>query len=273
MKDKVGSKNPSEAKKKFSKKTRDEAAKKLDIYKGSRNTAVPKTPHLQPEFDTKRTSAQEIIQSILYEHKREKKHYGAELHNTLEQILFTLNIYVDALKSAKKVDEKLFIEYLDKVKELSRKALKVSHETAESLISDQIVEVGLHRSIQNLLDSLSSNHRIKIISKFSPNFDGIELDISKKHEAFKITKLLLLYIISLKNKGVIKIAYSFKYESILQIEITQKGNNINIKDLESYQVSGYNNLKHQIELFHARVFLNKRLVLVVKIPIYRLTIK
>jgi len=92
MEDKISSKKSSETNKKFSKKTRDEAAKNLDIYKGSRSTTVPENIPLQPEFDIKRTSAHEIIQSILYEHKREKKHYGAELHNSLEQILFTLNI-------------------------------------------------------------------------------------------------------------------------------------------------------------------------------------
>jgi len=271
MKDKEGLKKPVKSGKSFSKKTREEASKKLDIYKGKNKTFEPKIIPAQPS--TRRTSAHEIIQSILYEHKREKKHYGTGLHNSLEQILSTLNFYVDALKSARNVDENIFIEYLNKIKELSRNALEISHDTAESLMSDQIVEVGLYRSIQNLLDSLSLSHKIKIISKFSSNFDEIELDISKKHEVFKITKLILLYIISLRYKSVIKVAYSFKYDSILQIEINQKGNKLSIDDLESYQVTGYNNLKHQIELFHARVFLNKKLVLVVKIPIYRLTIK
>jgi len=271
MKDKADLKKSVKKTKSFSKKTREEASKKLDVFKGSRRDAGHEIISDHPV--AKRNSAHEIIQSILNEHKREKKHYGTELHNSLEQILSTLNFYVDALKSARNVEEKIFIEYLDKIKELSRNALETSHETAESLSSDQIVEVGLYRSIQDLLDNLSETHKIKLFSRFSPNFDEIELDISKKHEVFKITKLILLYIISLRYKGIIKIAYSFKYNSILQIEINQKGNKLSIDDLESYQVTGYNNLKHQIELFHARVFLNKRLVLIVKIPIYRLTIK
>jgi len=271
MKDKERPKKSVKSGKSFSKKTRKEALKKLDAYKATRDTSEQKFTPTQPS--SKRTSAHEIIQSILYEHKREKKHYGTGLHNSLEQVLSTLNFYVDALKSARNVDDNIFIDYLNKIKELSRNALQISHDTAESLVSDQIIEVGLYLSIQNLLDQLSTNHKIKIISKFSSNFDEIELDISKKHQVFKITKLILLYIISLRYKGVIKIAYSFKYDSILQIEINQKGNKLSIDDLESYQVTGYNNLKHQIELFNARVFLNKKLILVVKIPIYRLTIK
>jgi len=271
MKDKADFKKSVNKGKSFSKKSREEASKKLDLFKDSRKN--PDSDILPGQPIVRRNSAHEIIQSILTEHKREKKHYGKELHNSLEQILSTLNFYVDALKSARDVEEKIFIEYLNKIKELSRSALDISHETAESLSSDQIVEVGLYRSIQDLLDNLSETHKIKVFSRFSPNFEEIELEISKKHEVFKITKLILLYIISLRYKGIIKISYSFKYNSILQIEITQKGNKLSIDDLESSQVTGYNNLKHQIELFHARVFLNKKLVLVVKIPIYRVTIK
>jgi len=265
MKDKKGLNKQGKLGESFSKKTRNEAYKKLEIYKRKRKDSGSKKLPVQENL--KRTSAHEIIQSILYEHKREKEHYGTELHNSLEQILSTLNFYIDALQCAKNVDEKIFNNYLNKIKELICSALMVSHDTAESLMSDQIVEVGLYRALQDLLDNLSMNHKLKLMSKFSLNFDEMELDISKKHEIFKITKIVLQYIISLRHKGVIIINYSFKYKSLLQIEINQRGNILSIDDLESYHVIGYNNLKHQIELFHARVFLNKKLNLIIKIPI------
>lgn len=196
---------------------------------------------------------QEIADSITLENEREKSHFGAELHNGLEQILASLSFYIEVLQSSKKITAKLKNQYLRKVKELTQMALNASNEVANNLMSNQLSDVSLLSALLLLSEKKMAKHQLKIIQKFDNNFSDAHLNISKKHEVFKIIETLLNYFISTNYKETLTINYAFKYNNILQIDFSQTTMIFDIDAIEKFPISGYNHLKHRLELLHARL--------------------
>lgn len=205
------------------------------------------------QSDSNYSINQEIVDSITLENDREKSHFGAELHNGLEQVLASLSFYIEALQSSKKITAKSKNQYLNKVKELTQMALTTSNEVANNLMSNQLTDRSLISALLLLSEKKMAKHPLKIIQKFDNNFSEARLNISKKHEVFKIIETVLYYFISTNYKETLTINYTFKYDSILQIDFSQSTVIFELDAFEKFPITGYNHLRHRLELLHARL--------------------
>ncbi len=207
---------------------------------------------------------QEIADSITLENEQEKTHFGTELHNGLEQVLASLSFYIEALQSSKKIPAKLKKQYLNKIKELTQIALITSNEVANNLMSNQLSDGSLLSALLLLSEKKMAKHQLKIIQKFDNNFSDAHLNISKKHEVFRIIETLLYYFISINYKETLTINYAFKYHNILQIDFSQTTMIFDVDAIEKFPISGYNHLKHRLELLHARLLKKGNNKLIIK---------
>lgn len=215
------------------------------------------------QSDSEFSINQEIVDSITLENDKEKSHFGAELHNGLEQVLASLSFYIEALQSPKKITAKLKNQYLSKIKDLTQMALITSNEVANNLMSNQLSDGSLLSSLLLLSDKNMNKHQLKIIQKFDDNFSEARLNISKKHEIFKIIETILYYFISTNYKETLTINYTYKYNNILQIDIRQTMMIFDVDAIEKFPITGYNHIKHRLELLHAKLLQkgNNRLII------------
>ncbi|MCF6214108.1 MAG: hypothetical protein L3J45_08805 [Flavobacteriaceae bacterium] len=210
--------------------------------------------------------------AVIFESKKERIYLGKQLHNNLIQVLSSLNFYVDALKHSKSKGTKANSLFLDNIKDLSEDALKISHDVANSLMSNCLSEDnGLTNILQNLCKKLARRHHLKI--KLDLNFKESNLSLDRKHQILKISSEILSHLASTGKIDTFLVKYSLKYKKrILQIDILLKDTLIYISDIEKQDMVGYNNLKHSLDILNVRLsekIKDNNTLLIVKLPLIR----
>jgi len=162
---------------------------------------------------------QELFNYIIKENNEEKNYYGQEIHNSLEQVLSSLNFYLDANSLKDKKDK---LNHLEEIKKLTNEALYVSKEIANDLMYNQLSNRSLVTSLKSLTSNISFNKSLKINIKTSDNFDESKLSISKKHQIYNCLKIVLRQILKSNSKEEINIKMAYSYGTLVKIEINQK---------------------------------------------------
>jgi signal transduction histidine kinase len=210
----------------------------------------------------------ELFTYLIKENEAEKNYYGRELHDGLEQVLSSLNFYIDALVHQNK-DNRFNSKHFKALKKLGIEALSLSKEMANDLMFNKISESGLISAIQNLITNISFNCPLKINFKTDVNFSESKLSITKKHQIYNSLKVVLRQVLKNNLKENINIRMAIKYGTLVKIVITQKSVNISQPKFDEYSLEGYNNLKHRLSILESQLYQKraKDLNLVVKTPI------
>ena len=195
--------------------------------------------------DTDVNFNQELFNYIIKENNAEKNYYGQEISNSLEQVLASLNFYLDALiLKSKREDSK----HLKELKKLTDDALFVTKEIANDLMYNQLSNKSLFSSLQNLVSSFSFNKSTKINLTTSDNFDESKLSITKKHQIYNSLKIALRQILQENKTGNINIKMAYFYGTLIKIEIHQKRALFKKINFDKKTLHGYNNLKHRLAI-------------------------
>ncbi len=211
---------------------------------------------------------QELFNYIIKENNAEKNYYGQEIHNGLEQVLSSLNYYLDALILKSKKEDS---NHLKEIKKLSNDALFVSKEIANDLMYNQLSNRSLVASLKSLTSNISFNKSLKINVFTSDNFDESKLSISKKHQIYNCLKIVLKQILKSNSKEEINILMTYSYGTLVKIEINQKRLHSKYLNLDKNVLHGYNNLKHRLAIlgFVLQQKNDENLKIILKAPIAR----
>ena len=233
-----------------------------------KNIITTCTAKVVKETDSKKENYKRTIASLILENDNEKKYFGEELDNGLQQILSSLNFYVDALKHPNNEAVELKKTFLDKITKLGQEAALLSNNISNSLVFSPLKGKSFMLSIQDLIKSISLKFNIPISAEFSSNFNGTLLSKTQKYQIYNMSKDILQHLMTVYNPESLTLKYSFKYRNnILQIDISMRGSALSQKNLEMQVAIGYNNLKHKLALLKAKLHKKEGNKLTIKIPI------
>lgn len=159
---------------------------------------------------------QQIAEAILQAQEQERTRIGHELHDNVNQILFTCKLYLDLVK-ARDLAEK---EIKGKTQEFILLAIEEIRKLSKDLVSPPLQEIGLISCINKLIEQLD------VINPFEMQFvfedkDKIEsMDYNIKMTLFRITQEQV--------KNIIK--YSQANNVSLQLSVIQKQVHLLIED-------------------------------------------
>lgn len=205
--------------------------------------------------------------SLIIENDYEKKHFLNEIHNSLQQILASLNFFVDAIKHPSESSE-LRKAHLDKITKLGQDAFELSKNISDTQVFNSLKNKGFILSIKELFCNTSFKHNTFIDVEFDINFNEALLSKLQKHQIYNTSKDILNHLANNYKSRNLIFKYSFKYRNnILQIDINMKGSVLSKTNLEMQVTIGYNNLKHKLSLLKARLYERENNKLTVKIPI------
>jgi len=209
---------------------------------------------------------QELFNYIIKENNAEKNYYGQEIHNSLEQVLASLNFYIDALILKSEREDS---NHLKEIKKLTNDALFVTKEIANDLMYNQLSNKSLFSSLQNLISTLSFNKSTKINLTKDINFNESKLSITKKHQIYNSLKIVLRQVLKSNSKEGINIKIGYSYGTLIKIEINQKRLYSKYKNLDKNLLHGYNNLKHRLAIlgFVLQQKNDENLKIILKAPI------
>ncbi|MFK5890035.1 MAG: hypothetical protein QM486_04825 [Flavobacteriaceae bacterium] len=217
---------------------------------------------------------QELFNYIIKENNAEKNYYGQEISNSLEQVLASLNFYLDALILKSEREDFLKSEredsiFLKEIKKLTNDALFVTKEIANDLMYNQLSNKSLFSSLQNLISTLSFNKSTKINLTKDINFNESKLSITKKHQIYNGLKIVLRQVLKSNSKEGINIKIGYSYGTLVKIEINQKRLYSKYKNLDKNLLHGYNNLKHRLAIlgFVLQQKNDENLKIILKAPI------
>ncbi|MDP4283650.1 MAG: PAS domain S-box protein [Bacteroidota bacterium] len=101
----------------------------------------------------------QIMEATLFGHEEEKNELGRELHDNVNQLLATAKIYLGIVKSKKdSIDTDLVEKCYDYVTDSIEEIRKLSH----SLVSSTLKEIGLQKSLKELVQELNLSHGLKV---------------------------------------------------------------------------------------------------------------
>jgi len=209
---------------------------------------------------------QELFNYIIKENNAEKNYYGQEISNSLEQVLASLNFYLDALILKSEREDS---NHLKEIKKLTNDALFVTKEIANDLMYNQLSNKSLFSSLQNLISTLSFNKSTKINLTKDINFNESKLSITKKHQIYNGLKIVLRQVLKSNSKEGINIKIGYSYGTLVKIEINQKRLYSKYKNLDKNLLHGYNNLKHRLAIlgFVLQQKNDENLKIILKAPI------
>ena len=167
-------------------------------------------------FREKLRKQKQIAEAILQAQEQERTRIGHELHDNVNQILFTSKLYLDLIKPLDEEEKKI----KGKTQEFILLAIEEIRKLSKELVTPQLKEYGLIRCINELLDQLG------IIEPFHTD---VILGDEYKIEALSFNiKVTLFRIIQEQIKNIIK--HSQAKKVLLNLSVKEKVVHLLIQD-------------------------------------------
>ncbi len=197
-------------------------------------------------FREKLKKQKQIAEAILQAQEQERTRIGHELHDNVNQILFTSKLYLDLIKPADKKEK----EIKDKTQEFILLAIEEIRKLSKELVTPQLKENGLIRCIKELLAQLD------VIDPFHTD---LILGDEHKIEAMNFNiKVTLFRILQEQIKNIIK--YSEAKKVLVQLSVTQKKVHLLIQDdgigfdaRQTRRGIGLSNIYERTSLYNGKV--------------------
>lgn len=197
-------------------------------------------------FREKLKKQKQIAEAILQAQEQERTRIGHELHDNVNQILFTSKLYLDLIKPADGKER----EIKDKTQEFILLAIEEIRKLSKELVTPQLKENGLIRCIKELLAQLD------VIDPFHTD---LILGDEHKIEAMNFNiKVTLFRILQEQIKNIIK--YSEAKKVLVQLSVTQKKVHLLIQDdgigfdaRQTRRGIGLSNIYERTSLYNGKV--------------------
>ena len=210
-------------------------------------TDITERKKLEQKLLRKEINRQKLITSATIEgQENERKEIGKELHDNINQILTTTQLY---LEIAKATADDATVEMIQLSSKLLGNAINEIRKLSRSLVPPGLGEVGLVESVKDLCDSIKTA-QIFAIRFYHKNFQESRLP--------EKLKLMLFRIIQEQMNNIIKYAEA---TSILirlitdsdQIMLVVSDNGKGFDPLTTKRGLGFNNMISRADLFDGKV--------------------
>jgi two-component system, NarL family, sensor histidine kinase UhpB len=188
---------------------------------------------------------QQIAEAILETQEEERKSLGAELHDNINQILATGQIYL----SAGLRDQAFLLKYVSKGQDCILLAIEEIRKLSKILITPVFISTSLKQAIEDMTDEIREIKTIDIIT---------ELDVLEDISLSEVLKITIYRIIQEQLNNILKHAEA----SSVNIKINTKGDSIilsisdNGKGFDTQHPGngvGMINIQNRAELFNGKV--------------------
>ena len=190
-----------------------------------------------------------INEAILRAQEQERTSIGQELHDNVNQILFTCKLYLDLLKpsgheqtSLKKKTQEFILMAIDEIRKLSKE-----------LVSPRLADLGFITCIKNLINELkvATLFQIKFVTRNEEDLDAVDCNI----------QVTLFRIIQEQVKNIIK--HSKARQVSLQLWTAEERIHLSIEDdgvgfdpSQAWRGIGLANIRERSKLHNGKVDLD-----------------
>ena len=188
----------------------------------------------------------QIAEAILQAQEQERTRIGLELHDNVNQILFTAKLYLDVIKPVKEAEKDL----KNKTQEFILLAIEEIRKLSKDLVSPSLKEMGLIPCINRLINELD------VVDPFK--MDLILKDEKKIESVNYHIKITLFRIIQEQIKNIIK--YSQARKVILSLSVIQQKVHLLIEDdgvgfdeKQTIRGIGLSNIYERTKLYNGKV--------------------
>lgn len=190
-----------------------------------------------------------VLKATIEAQEHERIEIGRELHDNVLQLIGTIQLYLDCLKTTE-VHLYNQDEILNKAEDVSKQIMKEIRKVSHNLIKTYSVDVGLKLSIEDLLDSLS------MINNFNTQLDYINvIDSDLSHDLkFNIYRIIQEQINNIikhakANNIIVRLTQA---ASILTLQIIDDGVGFD-KDLDLSTGVGLKNIRNRVQLYNGEL--------------------
>ena len=218
-------------------------------YSIERKNAEEKKHRLEKELeDQRKEKQQQITKAILEAQEEERRSIGAELHDNINQILATANLYLTTALH----EEANTAELIKKSKECINSGIEEIRKLSKRLVTPVFISTGLKQAIEDLTND------IRDLKKIDIRTDLDELEDTPLHDTLKLN---LYRIIQEQLNNILK--YANASEICVRVNIRNDNVTLLISDngkgfdtgIQSKGV-GMINIQNRAELFNGKVEVN-----------------
>ena len=195
---------------------------------------------------------QEIIAAVITAQAQERTFLGAELHDNINQILATANLYMDCAIS----DEVSRVDYINDSKKFVKDAIEEIRKLSKSLLPPSLGEVGLREALNELIEKIK---RVNDSVHFHLNWQIVNegtLSEKLKLAIFRIVQEQLNNIFKHAKAANIIIELLQKDDEILQLRIKDDG--VGFDPSQKRSGVGLQNIYERSDLLKGTVTINSR---------------
>jgi PAS domain S-box-containing protein len=205
---------------------------------------------LKEDITEKKAQEKNFLYALFEAQENEKLKFGEELHDSLSQILSAMSFYLDAVLNPKNNKDRLKVEYLEKVKQLSADALRESRHISHGLMSKQLLKGGLVAAV----NEICTNYNVSRDIRFTFSHEGFEegsLNAQTKQNIYRIIQEITTNIVRHAAASKASIKFSVKNIEWFILEIEDNGIGINPKVVKEKAKSfGLKNIQQRVSLLN-----------------------
>ncbi|MBK5270147.1 MAG: PAS domain-containing protein, partial [Bacteroidia bacterium] len=233
-------------------------------------TDVTERKRLEKELVQQRLKQQQLITEITIEaQEKERNELGRELHDNINQVLATVKMYLEIIKSGQHMPEDDLVgksyEYID---EAMKEIRKLSH----SLVPPSLEDIDLKEALQGLADDTNLLNGTKIQLVFDERYKENSMDKNKELMLYRIVQEQLSNITKYaKAKGAV---ITLKTEDAnIYLSVADNGEGFDIA--KKAKGIGLKNISSRVEFYSGNMNIiskpGKGCILEVYIPIHNKT--
>ncbi|MCK4562283.1 MAG: PAS domain S-box protein, partial [Flavobacteriaceae bacterium] len=229
---------------------------------------------VQEDITDKLKLEAQFINGFIEAQEIEKQNFGQELHDGISQILSAETMYIDVLikQNQDRINDKA--KFLTKIKELNLSAANEARNIAHGLMSNQLMEAGLIKAIENICTDYSNTKNIKF-TYIHKNINENELPKEIKINLFRIVQEVTTNIIRHSKATKVTITFTKLQKDTLSLIIEDNGIGIDFSKTEGKPKGiGFENIKRRITLLKGTLDIdtspNNGLCFIINIPCYKI---
>jgi PAS domain S-box-containing protein len=190
-----------------------------------------------------------IAEAIIHSQEEERTRIGYELHDNVNQILSTAQLYLSML-NPKKDD---FGEIKEKVSEMLMLSIEEIRKLSREMVVTNLQESGLLDSIKGLVEDLTFIKSFNIVFNHSPHCDVEVLGKNKKITLFRIVQEQLKNIVKYSEAKNVEISLDCSPE---QIKLMIRDDGIGFDSKNTRRGLGLSNIYERTRLDNGKVILD-----------------
>lgn len=187
----------------------------------------------------------EMAKAIIQTQEKERQEIGKELHDNVNQILTTIKLYIENIKSYPEHQS----SFIDKSVTLTQKAINELRLLSKQLVTPVINDLNFKAAIIELVDHYKSLYLFRI--DYSLDIDEDQLDRDIQLTIYRIIQEQLNNIVKHAKATLVTITVS----DIDCLNVSVIDNGIGFNTSQIGEGMGLNNIKNRAEIFKGKVYI------------------